>query len=29
MIYKEDAARIDMLEARYKKLIEQAGGQMA
>lgn len=28
MIFKEDAARIDMLEARYKKLIEQAGGQM-
>lgn len=29
MIFKEDAARITMLEARYKKLIEEAGGQMA
>ena len=26
MIYKEDEARIFMLEARYKKLIEEAGG---
>lgn len=26
-IFKEDAQRIEMLEARYKKLIEQAGGQ--
>ncbi len=26
MIFREDAQRIDMLEARYKKLIEQAGG---
>lgn len=26
MIYKEDETRIEMLEARYKKLIEQAGG---
>lgn len=26
-IHKEDAKRIDMLEARYKKLIEEAGGQ--
>ena len=26
MIYKEDEARITMLEARYKKLIEEAGG---
>ncbi len=28
MIYKEDAARIDMLEARYKALIEQSGGNL-
>ncbi len=28
MIFKEDAKRIEMLEARYKKLIEQAGGQL-
>ena len=27
MIFKEDAARIEMLEARYKKLIEEAGGK--
>ena len=27
MIYKEDEARIVMLEARYKKLIEEAGGK--
>lgn len=27
MIFKEDAKRIEMLEARYKNLIEQAGGQ--
>ncbi len=27
MIFKEDFARIEMLEARYKKLIEQAGGR--
>lgn len=26
MIYQEDAARLTMLEARYKKLIEEAGG---
>ena len=26
MIYAEDAQRIQMLEARYKKLIEDAGG---
>lgn len=29
MIFKEDAARIEMLEARYKKLIEEAGGRLA
>jgi hypothetical protein len=29
MIFKEDAARITMLEARYKKLIEEASGQLA
>ena len=28
MIFKEDAARIVMLEARYKKLIEEAGGRL-
>lgn len=28
MIFKEDAARIEMLETRYKKLIEQAGGRL-
>ena len=28
MIFKEDAARIEMLEARYKKLIEQSGGNL-
>ncbi|MCQ2410722.1 MAG: aldolase/citrate lyase family protein [Elusimicrobiaceae bacterium] len=28
MIFKEDAARIEMLEARYKKLIEEAGGRL-
>jgi len=27
MIYTEDAQRIEMLEARYKKLIEEAGGK--
>ncbi|MBR4592817.1 MAG: aldolase [Elusimicrobiaceae bacterium] len=27
MIFKEDEQRLTMLEARYKKLIEQAGGQ--
>lgn len=27
MIYEEDAQRIDMLQKRYDKLIEQAGGQ--
>lgn len=26
MIYKEDEQRLEMLEARYKKLIEEAGG---
>ena len=26
MIYKEDESRLQMLEARYKKLIEEAGG---
>ena len=29
MIFKEDAARITMLEARYKKLIEEAGGNLS
>lgn len=29
MIYQEDAARLTMLEARYKKLIEEAGGVYA
>lgn len=29
MIFKEDAQRLEMLEARYKKLIEQAGGVYA
>ena len=29
MIYKEDEARLKMLEARYKKLIEEAGGVYA
>ncbi len=29
MIFEEDTARITMLEARYKKLIEQAGGNVA
>ncbi|MBQ3310811.1 citrate lyase beta subunit [bacterium] len=29
MIYNEDAQRITMLEARYKKLIEEAGGVYA
>ncbi len=29
MIYKEDEARLEMLEARYKKLIEEAGGVYA
>ena len=29
MIYKEDEARLQMLEARYKKLIEEAGGVYA
>lgn len=29
MIYNEDAQRITMLEARYKKLIEEAGGLYA
>lgn len=28
MIFKEDEQRLIMLEARYKKLIEQAGGQL-
>ncbi len=28
MIFKEDATRIDMLEARYKTLIEQSGGNL-
>ena len=27
MIFKEDEQRLAMLETRYKKLIEQAGGQ--
>ncbi len=27
MIYKEDEARLQLLESRYKKLIEDAGGQ--
>ena len=27
LIYDEDANRIEMLEMRYKKLIEDAGGQ--
>ena len=27
MIYEEDASRIDMLQKRYDKLIEEAGGQ--
>lgn len=29
MIFKEDEARLQMLEARYKKLIEEAGGNYA
>ena len=29
MIFQEDAARLTMLEARYKKLIEEAGGVYA
>lgn len=29
MIFREDEARLQMLEARYKKLIEQAGGVYA
>jgi len=29
MIFKEDEARLTMLEARYKKLIEEAGGKYA
>lgn len=29
IIFKEDAARIEMLENRYKKLIEEAGGRWA
>lgn len=29
MIFKEDAARLEMLETRYKKLIEEAGGVYA
>ena len=29
MIYNEDAQRISMLEERYKKLIEEAGGVYA
>ena len=29
MIFKEDEARLQMLEARYKKLIEEAGGAYA
>ena len=29
MIYQEDATRIEMLEKRYKKLIEEAGGQVS
>ena len=29
MIFKEDEARLNMLEARYKKLIEEAGGSYA
>lgn len=29
MIYREDEARLQMLEARYKKLIEEAGGVYA
>lgn len=29
MIYREDEARLQMLEARYKKLIEEAGGGYA
>ena len=29
MIFKEDEARLTMLEARYKKLIEEAGGNYA
>ena len=29
MIFKEDEARLQMLEARYKKLIEEAGGVYA
>ena len=29
MIFDEDAARLTMLEARYKKLIEEAGGVYA
>ena len=29
MIFDEDAARLTMLEARYKKLIEEAGGTYA
>ncbi len=29
MIYREDEARLKMLEARYKKLIEEAGGVYA
>lgn len=29
MIYQEDASRLTMLEARYKKLIEEAGGVYA
>ena len=28
MIFKEDFARIEMLEARYKRLIEQANGNL-
>ena len=27
MIFKEDEQRLQMLEARYKKLIEEAGGK--
>ena len=27
MIYKEDESRIEMLQKRYDKLIEQAGGK--
>lgn len=29
VIFREDAARLEMLEARYKKLIEKAGGRYA